>query len=155
MVRICILRVSLAFAVILLGQAPESRAAEGASVQQSITEAQVALRHRHYSQASRTLQDALARFPSNVQLRLELGRVYVYQRQDSRAMEVFRDVLRDDPSNREAKLELARVLSYGGKDDSANPFFPLQLATNPTDDAAPPPLLPTLHFHNNKHDPPL
>src|SRR5260370_37066764 len=89
MVRIYIFRVSLGLAVILLGQAPESRAAEGASVQQIITEAQVALRHRHYSQASRTLQDALARFPSNVQLRLELGRVYVYQHQDSRAMEVL------------------------------------------------------------------
>jgi hypothetical protein len=76
MVRICILRVGLAFAAILLIEtAPEVRAEEGASVQQSITNAQAALRHRHYSEASLTLEDALKSFPGNVQLRLELGRV--------------------------------------------------------------------------------
>jgi len=152
MVRIYIFRVSLGLAVILLGQAPESRAAEGASVQQIITEAQVALRHRHYSQASRTLQDALARFPSNVQLRLELGRVYVYQHQDSRAMEVFRDVLRDDPSNREAKLELARVLSYDGKYEPANQLFRELLTTNPDDEAAAIGLVQNLLFQKKKDD---
>src|SRR5216683_6434578 len=152
MVRIYIFRVSLALAVILLGQAPESRAAEGASVQQIITEEQVALRHRHYSQASRTLEDALKRFPGNLQLRLELGRVYVYQRQDSRAMKIFRDVLRDDPSNREAKLELARVLSYGGKYESANQFFRELLATNPNDEAAAIGLVRNLLFQKKKDD---
>src|SRR5229473_6755513 len=153
MVRICILRVGFAVATILLtGTAPEVRAEEGASVQQSIANAQAALRHRHYSQASRTLQDALARFPGNVQLRLELGRVYVYQRQDSRAMEVFRDVLRDDPSNREAKLELARVLSYGGKYESANQFFRELLATNPNDEAAAIGLVRNLLFQKKKDD---
>ena len=137
MVRICILRVSIVFAVILLvGKAPESRAEEGASVQQDITKAQAALRHRHYSQASRTLEDALKRFPGNVQLRFELGRVYVYQRQDLRAMEVFRAILRDDSSNREAKLELARVLSYDGKYEPANQLFREMLATNANDEAA-------------------
>src|SRR5258708_13428423 len=152
MVRIWILRVGLAFAVIVVGKAPESRAAEGSSVRQSITEAQVALRHQHYSQASRTLEDALKRFPGNLQLRLELGRVYVYQRQDSRAMEVFRDVLRDDPSNREAKLELARVLSYGGKYESANQFFRELLATNPNDEAAAIGLVRNLLFQKKKDD---
>src|SRR5258705_9912906 len=130
MVRIYILRVSLAFAVILLaGKVQESRAEEGASVQESIAEAQAALRHRHYSQASRTLEDALKRFPGSVQLRLELGRFYVYQRRDARALEIFRAILRDDPSNREAKLELARVLSYGGEYVSAAPPFPPPLGT--------------------------
>src|ERR1700682_6044085 len=120
MVRIYILCFNLAFAVMLLvGKVPESRAEEGASVQQSITEAQAALRHRHYSQASRTLEDALKRFPGNVQLRLVLGRDYVYQRQDARALEIFRAILRDDPSNREAKLELACVVSYDGKEEDA------------------------------------
>src|SRR5258705_10217572 len=137
MVRIYILRVSLAFAVILLaGKVQESRAEEGASVQESIAEAQAALRHRHYSQASRTLEDALKRFPGSVQLRLELGRFYVYQRRDARALEIFRAILRDDPSNREAKLELARVLSYGGKKKPAAPHFPERLATNPKEEAA-------------------
>jgi tetratricopeptide (TPR) repeat protein len=136
MVRICILRFGLAFAaVLLIGKAAEAQAAEATSVQQSITSEQVALRHRHYSQASRTLQVALKRFPGNAQLRLELG-VYVYQRQDSRAMEVFRAILRDDPSNREAKLELARVLSYDGKYEAANQLFRELLATNPNDEAA-------------------
>jgi tetratricopeptide (TPR) repeat protein len=137
MVRICILRVGLAFAAILLaGKVSEVRAEEGASVQQSITEAQAALRHGHYSQASRTLEDALKRFPGNVQLRLELGRAYVYQRRDSEAMEVFRAILQDEPSNREARLELARVLSYDGKYDPANQLFRELLATNPNDEAA-------------------
>src|ERR1700730_2993738 len=136
MLRIYIFRISLALAVILVGKAPESRAAEEASVQQSIAEAQVALRHRHYSQDSRTLQDALARFPGNAQLRLELGRVYVYQRQDARALEIFRAILRDAPSNREAKLELARVLSYDGKYEPANQLFREMLATNANDEAA-------------------
>jgi thioredoxin-like negative regulator of GroEL len=136
MVGIYIFRVSLALAVILLGRAPELRAAEGASVEQSITEAQVALRHRHYLQANRTLQDALARFPGNSQLRLELGKVYVYQRQDARATEIFRALLRDDPSNREAKLELARVLSYDKRYEPANQLFREMLTTNPNDEAA-------------------
>jgi len=152
MVRIWILRVSLAFAVIVVGKAPEARAAEGASVQQSITEEQIALRHRHYSQASRTLEDALKRFPGNLQLRLELGRVYVYQRQDSRAMKIFRAILRDDPSNRQANLELARVLSYDGKYESANQFFRELLATNPNDEAAAIGLVRNLLFQKKKDD---
>src|SRR5713101_4141205 len=153
MVRICILHVGLAFAAILLtGTAPESRAEEGASVQQDITKAQAALRHRHYSQASRTLEDALKRFPGNVQLRLELGRVYTYQRQDSRAKEIFRAVLRDDPSNREAKLELARVLSYGKKYEPANQLFRELLATNPNDEAAAIGLVRNLLFQKKKDD---
>ena len=152
MLRIYIFRVSLAFAIILVGRAPELRAAEGASVQQSITEAQAALRHRHYSQASRTLQEALQRFPGNVQLRIELGRVYVYQRQDSRAIEAFRAVLGDDPSNREAKLELARVLSYGKKYEPANQLFREMLATNPNDEAAAIGLVRNLLLQKKKDD---
>src|SRR5258708_31714744 len=153
MVRICILRVGFAVAAILLtGTALEVRAEEGASVQQSITNAQAALRHRHYSQASRTLEDALKRFPGNLRLRLELGRVYVYQRQDSRAIEVFRAVLRDDPSSREAKLELARVLSYDNKYEPANQLFRELLATNPNDEAAAIGLVRNLLFQKKKDD---
>ncbi len=137
MVRISILPAGLVFAVIpFLGKAPEAQAAEGSSVQQSVIDEQAALRHRHYSQATRILEDALKRFPGNVQLRLELGRVYVYQRQDRRAMDIFRAILRDDPSNRETKLELARVLSYDRKYEAANQLFRDLLSTNPDDEAA-------------------
>jgi len=114
--------------------------------------AQVALRHRHYSQASRTLEDALKRFPGSAQLRLELGRVYVYQRQDARALEIFRVILRDDPSNREAKLELARVLSYDGKYEPAAQLFRELLATNPNDEAAAIGLVGNLLFQKKKDD---
>jgi thioredoxin-like negative regulator of GroEL len=152
MVRIYIFCVTLAFTIILAGKAAEARAEEGASVQQSITEAQAALRHRHYSQASRTLQEALARFPGNAQLRLELGRVYVYQRQDARAMEIFRALLRDDPSNREAKLELARVLSYDKQYEPGNRLFREMLATNPNDEAAAIGLIRNLLFEKKKDD---
>src|SRR5229473_2635183 len=138
MVRICMLRFGLAFALILhIGKASEARAA---------------VRHRHYSQASRTLEDALKRFPGNVQLRLELGKVYVYQRQDSRAMEIFRAILRNDPSSREAKLELARVLSYDGKYEPANQLFRELLATNPNDEAAAIGLVRNLLFQKKKDD---
>jgi len=137
MVRISILPAGLVFAVIpFLGKAPEAQAAEGSSVQQSVIDEQAALRHRHYSQATRILEDALKRLPGNVQLRLELGRVYVYQRQDRRAMDIFRAILRDDPSNRETKLELARVLSYDRKYEAANQLFRDLLSTNPDDEAA-------------------
>jgi thioredoxin-like negative regulator of GroEL len=152
MVRISIFRICLAIALILIGKAPELRAAEGASVEQSINEAQVALRHRHYSQASRILQDALTRFPGNAQLRLELGRVYVYQRQDTRATEIFRSILRDDPSNREAKLELARVLSYGRQYEPANRLFREMLVTNPNDEAAAIGLVRNLLMEKKKDD---
>jgi Tfp pilus assembly protein PilF len=153
MVRICILCVGLLFAIILsIGTASEARAEERASVQQSITNAQAALRHRHYSQASRTLEEALKRFPGNLQLRLELGRVYVYQRQDSRAMELFRAILRDDPSSREAKLELARVLSYGKKYEPANQLFRELLTTSPDDEAAAIGLVRNLLFQKKKDD---
>jgi tetratricopeptide (TPR) repeat protein len=152
MVRIHILRVSIALAVILAGKAPESRGAEGSSVEQIVAEAQVALRHRHYSQANRTLQDALARFPGNAQLRLELGRVYVYQRQDAPAKEIFRSILQDDPSNREAKLELARVLSYDKQYEQANKLFREMLAANPDDEAAAIGLVQNLLFEKKKDD---
>jgi Tfp pilus assembly protein PilF len=152
MVLIYILRVSLAFAVILVGGALESPAAAETSVEQSISEAQVAVRHRRYSQASRTLQEALARFPGNAQLRLELGRVYVYQRQDARATEIFRALLRDDPSNREAKLELARVLSYDKQYESGNQLFREILATNPDDEAAAIGLVRNLLLERKKDD---
>src|SRR5258708_29798928 len=153
MVRICILRFGLAFAaVLLIGKAAEAQSADATSVLQSITNEQVALRHRHYSQASRTLEDALKRFPGNVQLRLELGRVYAYQRQDSRAKEIFRAVLRDDPSNREAKLELARVLSYDKKYEPANQLFRELLATNPNDEAAATGLVRNLLLQKKKDD---
>jgi len=153
MVRIYILRVGLAFLVILLmGKASKTRADEGASVQQSITDAQAALRHRHYSQASRTLEDALNRFPGNLQLRLELGRVYMHQRQDLRAMEVFRAILRDDPSSREAKLELARVLSYDMKYEPANQLFRELLTANPNDEAASIGLVRNLLFQKKRED---
>src|SRR6267142_6098314 len=153
MVRICILRAGLVFAVILfIGKAPEAQAAEGTSVQQSVTDEQVALRHRHYSQAIRILEDALKRFPGNAQLRLELGRVYVYQRQDARALEIFRAILRDDPSNREAKLELARVLSYDGKYEPAAQLFRELLASNPNDEAAAIGLVGNLLFQKKKDD---
>jgi tetratricopeptide (TPR) repeat protein len=153
MVRICIHRVGLAFAVILLvGMAPEARATEGTSVEQSVTEAQVALRHRHYSQAIRILEEALKRFPGNAQLRLELGRVFVYQRQDTRAMEIFRAILRDDPSNREAKLELARVLSYDRTYEAANQLFRELLATNLNDEAAAIGLVRNLLYQKKKDD---
>src|SRR5260370_33749500 len=102
MVRICILRFGLAFAaVLLIGKAAEAQSADATSVQESITNERVALRHRHYSQASRTLEDALKRFPGNVQLRLGPGRIYAYQRQDWWANDVFDALLRHDHGNRE------------------------------------------------------
>jgi len=57
MVRISILPAGLVFGVIpFLGKAPEAKAAEGSSVQQSVIDEQAALRHRHYSQATRILE---------------------------------------------------------------------------------------------------
>src|SRR5207244_10573015 len=132
MIRSSILCVSLAFGSNLLaGVGQPMHGQEGPSVQQSIEAAQAGLRHRHYLQSIRTLEDSLQRFPGNTQLRLELGRAYIYQRQDGKAMEVFRAILRDDPSNREATLELARVLSFDGKYEAANQLFHELLATNP------------------------
>jgi thioredoxin-like negative regulator of GroEL len=153
MVRIWILRFGLAFAAFLLiGKTAEAQSAEATSVQQGVSDEQVALRHRHYSQAIRILEDALKRFPGNAQLRLELGRVYVYQRQDSRATEIFRAILRDDPSSREARLELARVLSYDKKYEPANQLFRELLATNPNDEAAAIGLVRNLLFQKKKDD---
>ncbi len=132
-----ILRLALAFAAVLCTEmATETHAQEGAAVEQRIADAHVALRHRHYSQAVRTLEEARKEFPGNSRLRIELGRAYAYQRRDAQAIETFRAVLRDDSSNREAKLELARVLSYQGKYEASNQFFRELLATNPSDEAA-------------------
>src|SRR5713226_2201406 len=137
MIRSSILCVSLAFAAMLLaGEVQLARGQEGPSVQQSIAAAQAALRHRRYSQAVQTLEDALKRFPGDSRLRVELGRTYVYQRRDARAMEIFRVVLRDDPSNRMAKLELARLLSFRGKYEPSNQLFREVLAADPNDEAA-------------------
>ena len=137
MIRSFILCVSLAFvAMLVAGEVQPARGQEGPSVQQSIAAAQGALRHRRYSQAVQTLEDALKRFPGDSRLRVELGRTYVYQRQDARAMEIFRAILRDDPSNREARLELARVLSYDGKYEPSNQLFREVLAADPNDEAA-------------------
>lgn len=137
MIRIHMLRLSLAFAAVLCAEmATGTHAQESATVEQSISDAQVALRHRHYSQAVRTLEEALKRFPGDSRLRVELGRAYIYQRRDAQAIEIFRAVLRDEPSNREAKLELARGLSFQGKYEPSNQLFHELLATNPKDEAA-------------------
>ncbi|GAC1670169.1 MAG: hypothetical protein PVS2B2_00490 [Candidatus Acidiferrum sp.] len=137
MIRSSIVFASLTLAAMLLlaGVQPVCGQAE-ISVEQSIAAAQGSLRHRHYSQAIETLENALKRFPGNSQLRVELGRVYVYQRQDARAMEIFRAVLHDDPSNPLAKLELARLLSYTGKYESSNQLFREVLAADPSDEGA-------------------
>jgi len=123
-------------AIFVFGAGQPARGQDEISVQQTIETAQAALRHRHYLQAIRTLEDSLQRYPGNVQLRLELGRAYVYQRQDRKATEVFRAILRDAPSKREAKLELARVLSFDAKYEAANQLFHELLATDPNDEAA-------------------
>lgn len=137
MIRTYILHLSLAFAAVLSADvATRAQAKEGATVAHSIDEAQAALRHRRYSEAVRTLEDALKKFPGDARLRIELGRAYVYQHRDGQAIEVFRAVLRDEPSNREAKLELARVLSYKGKYEPSNRLFRELLATNAGDEAA-------------------
>lgn len=137
MIRICILCASLALAAVpAAAMVPETCAEEGATAEQSIADAHVALRHRHYSEAMRTLEAALKRFPGDSRLRIELGRAYVYQRRDGQAVGVFQSVLRDEPSNREAKLELARVLSYQGKYEPSNQLFRELLATGPGDEAA-------------------
>jgi Tfp pilus assembly protein PilF len=153
MIRSLIHFVSLAIAAIfLVAVVQPTHGQEGALIQQSIADAQAAVRHRHYSQAIRTLEDALKRFPGNVRLRLELGRVYVYQREDKRAMEVFRAILQDDPSNRDAELELARVLSYDGKYALSNQLFRQLLTSNPDDEAAAIGLVRNLLYQNKKDE---
>jgi hypothetical protein len=153
MIRSSIHCVSLAFAaIVLVGVVQPTHGQEGVSIQQSITDAQAAVRHRHYSQAVGTLEDTLKRFPGNAQLRLALGRVYVYQREDQRAMEVFRAILRDDPSHREATLELARVLSYGGRYAASNQLFRALLTSNPNDEAASIGLVRNLLFQKKKDE---
>jgi hypothetical protein len=122
--------------MVLAGEVQQARGQEGPSVQQSIAAAQAALRHRRYSQAVQTLEDALKRFPGDSRLQVELGRAYVYQRQDARAMEIFREVLRDDPSNRMAKLELARLLSFREKYEPSDQLFREVLTADPNDEAA-------------------
>ncbi len=113
-----------------------ARAQEALSADQSIAAAHAELRKHDYSEASRILEDALKRFPSDTRLQVELGRVYVYRRQDDRAMELFRSVLKQEPSNRTAKLELARVLSYRKKYNDADRLFRELLSADPTDEAA-------------------
>jgi tetratricopeptide (TPR) repeat protein len=135
MIHINIFRLGLA-AVLFMGMAMGTRAEEGATVEQTVIDARVALRHRHYAQAVRTLEEALKRFPEDSRLRIELGRAYVYQRRDTQAIDILRAVLRDDPSNREAKLELARVLSYKGKYEASNQLFRELLTINASDEAA-------------------
>jgi hypothetical protein len=124
----------LLVALLLAGGVRPATAQE--TVEQSVAAAQMALRHRQYSAAVQTLEEALQRHPGDARLRVELGRAYVYQRQDARAVEIFRAVLQDDPSNREAKLELARVLSYQGKYESSDSLFRELLAADPADEAA-------------------
>lgn len=113
-----------------------SGAQEGLSAEQSIAAARAHLRKHDYSEASRVLEQALKRYPSDTQLQVELGRVYVYRRQNRRAMELFRSVLRQEPSNRTAKLELARVLSYQTKYKESDQLFRELLASDPADEAA-------------------
>jgi tetratricopeptide (TPR) repeat protein len=135
MIRDRVIRAGLLLAgVLLFGEAYLAQAQE--TIGQSVTAAEAALRHRRYSQAVRTLEEALKRFPENSHLRIELGRAYVYQRRDGQAIAIFRAVLRDDPSNREAKLELARVLSYRARYESSNRLFRELLAVDPSDEAA-------------------
>src|SRR6266513_3170980 len=132
MIRSSIFCVSLAFAAMLLaGEVQPAHGQEGPSVQQSIAAAQADLRHRRYSQAIQTLQEALKRFPGNSKLRVELGRTYVYERRDGRALEIFREVLAADPNDEAAATGLVRNLLLQKKKDEASSELELALARHP------------------------
>jgi len=105
-------------------------------VQQSIAEAQVLFAIGHYSQASRTLEDALKRFPGSAQLRLELGRVYVYQRQDARALEIFFALFCGMTHPTGSKARTGPRAELRRKYEPAAQLFRELLATNPNDEAA-------------------
>lgn len=121
---------------LLAGEVRLASGQEKTSVQESVAAAQAAIRQRRYSEAVHLLEGARKRFPTDPQLRIELGKAYVYDRQDSRATKLFQDVLLDDPSNRAAKLELARVLSYDGKYEASDQLFRQLLALDPADEAS-------------------
>src|SRR6202165_5346248 len=53
-------------AIFVFGAGQPARGQDEISVQQTIETAQAALRHRHYLQAIRTLEDSLQRYPGNV-----------------------------------------------------------------------------------------
>src|SRR5712691_1438911 len=128
---------ALLMAVLLAsGGIRPARAQAISPADQSVAAAQSDLRKHDYSEASRVLEDALKRFPSDTRLQVELGRVYVYRRQDDRAMELFRSVLKQEPSNRTAKLELARVLSYHRKYKDSDQLYRELLTVDPADEAA-------------------
>jgi predicted Zn-dependent protease len=69
----------------------------GESVERSLEEAQFAMLQRRYAEAIKVLQKALARFPGDNRLLVELGRAFVYNGEDRRAIRLFRDVLRQEP----------------------------------------------------------
>jgi len=106
------------------------------SVHRSLEEAQYAMLQRHYGEAIRLLERALARSPGDNRLLVEMARACVYNGEDSRAIRLFRDVLRQEPTNRSAKLGLAQVLGYRGHFAESDRLYRELLAASPADEAA-------------------
>jgi len=128
---------SLWLAVVCIGGLCRSALGQAAdSADRSLEEAQSAMLQRRYAQAIKVLEKAVARFPGDSRLRVELGRAFVYNGEDRRAIRVFRDVLRQEPANRPAKLGLAQALGYRGDFKESDRLYEELLAANPDDEAA-------------------
>lgn len=102
----------------------------------SLVNAQSALRQRHTAAAIKLLQDALARFPDDRTLQVELGRAYLYDGQSIRAKATFETVLRADPTNRNAKLELAHLLAERHNYKSSNQLYRELIVVDAKDETA-------------------
>ncbi len=81
------------------------------------------IRLGRYPEAVSLLREAAARYPQNVEVRVELGKALKEQRKFSEAAEVFLTVLKDDVDHMEAKYELARTLGGLGQRKKAAKRF--------------------------------
>lgn len=106
------------------------------AVVEIVAQSQHALDIRDHAQALRLVEDGLRRFPDDLDLELQLARVYVYKKQDREAIALLQSILQKEPSNRKAKIALAQIYGYHQNFQKSDAIYREVLAARPGDEPA-------------------
>lgn len=105
-------------------------------VEQIVAQSQEALNDHNEQKALTLIKDGLVRFPDNVELKIQLARVYVEQKHDRQALGLLNSILLANPASRNAKLALAQLYGYRDNYRESDRLYQELLAANPDDEAA-------------------
>jgi Flp pilus assembly protein TadD len=101
-----------------------------------VAQSQAALNQHDESAALTLIQQGLARFPQDANLKIQLARIYVEQKRDRQAIGLLNSLLLENPANRNAKLALAQIFGYRENYKESDRLYQQLLEADPGDEAA-------------------